>query len=69
MRNIAVFLVESMMNEKGCSRNEAVELLIKTTVYEALMDEETDLYLESRESVLEILKEELAGNPYRLLAV
>ena len=57
------------MNEKGCSRNEAVELLIKTTVYEALMDEETDLYLESRESVLEILKEELAGNPYRLLAV
>ena len=69
MRNIAVFLVESIMNEKGCSRNEAVELLIKTTVYEALMDEETDLYLESRESVLEILKEELAGNPYRLLAV
>ncbi len=69
MRNIAVFLVECMMNEKGCSRNEAVELLIKTTVYEALMDEETDLYLESRESVLEILKEELAGNPYRLLAV
>ena len=45
MRNIAVFLVECIMNEKGCSRNEAVELLIKTTVYEALMDEETDLYL------------------------
>ena len=41
--------------------------MIKTTVYAALMDEDTDLYLESREAVLDILKEELAGNPYRLL--
>ena len=69
MRNIAAFLVEYIMYDKGCSRDEAVEFLIKTTVYEALMDEETDLYLESRESVLDILKEELAGNPYRLLEV
>ena len=42
---------------------------MKTTVYAALMDEETDLYLEPRESVLDILKEELVGNPYRLLVV
>ena len=69
MRSIAAFLVEYIMSYKGCSRDEAVEFLIKTTVYEALMDEETDLYLESRESVLDILKEELAGNPYRLLVV
>ncbi|SFC08066.1 hypothetical protein [Butyrivibrio sp. YAB3001] len=69
MRCIAAFLVEYIMNDKGCSRDEAVEFLIKTTVYEALMDEDTDLYLESRESVLDILKEELAGNPYRLLEV
>ena len=57
------------MKDKGYSRDEAVELLMKTTVYAALMDEETDLYLESRESVLDTLKEELAGNPYRLLVV
>lgn len=69
MRNIATFLVEYIMNDKGFSRDEAVEFLIKTTVYEALMDEETELYLESREAVLDILKEELAGNPYRLLEV
>ena len=69
MRNIAVFLVEYIMSDKGCSRDEAVEFLIKTTVYAALMDEGTDLYLESQESVLDILKEELAGNPYRLLEV
>jgi hypothetical protein len=32
-----------------------------------LMDYETELYLESREDVCNILKEELVGNPYRLL--
>ncbi len=67
MRNIAAFLVESLMKERGYSRDEAVELLIETTVYAALMDEGTDLYLESRESVLDILNAELAGDPYRLL--
>ena len=69
MRNTAVYLVEYIMKEKGYSRDEAVEFLIKTTVYEALMDEDTELYLESREAVLDILKEELDGNPYRLLDV
>ena len=44
MRNIAAFLVEYIMNDKECSRDEAVEFLIKTTVYAALMDEDTDLY-------------------------
>ena len=69
MRSIAAYLVECIMKDENCSRDEAVERLIKTTVYAALMDEETDLYLESRESVLDILKEELAGNLYRLLDV
>ena len=69
IRSIAAFLVEYIMEEKRCSRDEAVAILIKTTVYEALMDADTELYLESRESVLDILKEELAGNPYRLLEV
>ncbi|MBE5834352.1 MAG: hypothetical protein E7309_06905 [Butyrivibrio sp.] len=69
IRKTAAFLVDYIMEEKHCSRDDAVAMLIKTTVYEALMDEETDLYLESRESVLDILKEELAGNPYRLLEV
>ena len=69
MRGIAAFLVEYIMKSKGCSRDEAVELLIKSTTYEALMDADTDLYLESREAVLDIMKEELAGNPYRLLEV
>ena len=69
IRSIAAYLVEQLMQLKYCTRDEAVEMMMKTTVYEALMDAETELYLESRESVLDILKEELEGNPYRLLAL
>ncbi len=69
MRNIALFLVEYIMNDKEISRDEAVEFLIRTTIYAALMDEDTDLYLESKESILDILKEELSGNLYRLLEI
>lgn len=68
-RNIAAFLVERLMEIKNCSRDEALEIILKTTVYEALMDPSTELYLESREAVLDILKEELAGNPYRILVM
>lgn len=69
IRSIAAFLVEKLIVMKKCSRDEALAILLQTTVYEALMDPETDLYLESRESVMDILTEELAGNPYRLLLV
>lgn len=69
IRSIAAFLVEQLIELKKCSRDEALAILMQTTVYEALMDPETDLYLESRESVMDILMEELAGNPYRLLLV
>ena len=40
---------------------------MRTICYMALMDPETELYAESREAVWDILKEELEGNPYRLL--
>lgn len=69
IRSIAAFLVEQLIEMKKCSRDEALAILMQTTVYEALMDPKTDLYLESRESVMDILTEELAGNPYRLLIV
>jgi len=69
IRSIAAFLVEQLIVLKNCSRDEALAILMQTTVYEALMDPETDLYLESREAVMDILTEELAGNPYRLLIV
>ncbi len=69
MKDIASYLVENIMIIKKCSSNDALELLLKTAVYTALMDSETELYLESREAVLDMLKEELNGNPLGLLNI
>ena len=69
VRMISVYLIEKLMAHQNISRDEAVELLMRTSCYEALMDSETDLYLESKEAVWDILKEEIDGNPYRLLVV
>ena len=69
IRITSAYLVEQLMKYKNITRDEAVELLMQTACYEALMDPETDLYLESKESVWDILKEEINGNPYRLLVV
>ena len=68
-RNLAAYLVSKIMETNSCSRDEALEILIKTSVYEALMEPDTELYLESREAVFDVLKEELSGNPFRLLEV
>jgi hypothetical protein len=69
MRIISAYLVEELMKYKNITRDEALELLMQTTCYEALMDSETELYLESKEAVWDILKEELSGNPYRILVM
>ena len=68
-RNLAAYLVSKIMETHSCSRDEALEILIKTSVYEALMEPDTELYLESREAIFDVLKEELSGNPFRLLEV
>lgn len=69
IRNMTTFLVENLMKKNNCSRDDALTLLMKTSTFEALMDIETDLYLESKESVWHILSEELAGNYDALLVV
>ena len=69
VRIISAYLVEELMKYKNITRDEALELLMQTTCYEALMDSETELYLESKEAVWDILKEELLGNPYRILVM
>ena len=69
IRNMTTFLVENLMKKNNCSRDDALTLLMKTSTFEALMDTETDLYLESKESVWYILSEELVGNYDALLMV
>lgn len=69
IRTISAYLVERLMKSQSLTRNDAVEMLMHTACYEALMDPETDLYLESKESVWDILIQEINGNPYRLLKI
>lgn len=64
-----MILVMKLMKYKNITRDDALEMLMQTACYEALMDPDTDLYLESKESVWDVLKEGIAGNPYRLLVV
>ena len=67
IRETSAYLVEKIMEIKKCSRDEAVELLMETTLYEALTDPSTELFLESRESVLDAMKEEFEGRPEVLM--
>ena len=69
IRNLTVYLVEKYMTANDCSRDEALVSLMKTVTFEALMDPETELFLESRESLWHILCEELDGNNEALLAI
>lgn len=69
IRSTAVFLVEQLMEIKKISRDEALELLISTMTYEVLMDYESELYLETREAVLDTLLAELTGDTKRLLVI
>jgi len=67
IRKQAVYLVEHLMQTKQCTRDEALEMLMQTSVYEALMDPETDLYLQPREALFDMLQDELNGNPNAIL--
>ncbi|MBR1508785.1 MAG: hypothetical protein IJ619_12375 [Eubacterium sp.] len=69
IRETAAYLVGKIMEIKNCSRDEAVEVLMETTVYAALTDPSTELFLESRESVLNTLQEEFDGRPESLIEI
>lgn len=69
IQNIAVYLVKELQEKNKCTQEEALLNLMKTAVYEALMDKETKLYCESRESVLDMLLGELDGHVEKLLEI
>lgn len=64
---MSAYLVERLMSEKNLSRDIARETLKKSLLYEMLLDSETDMYLESRESLWEYLTDEMNGHPENLL--
>lgn len=67
IEKMSAYLVERLMSEKNLSRDIAGETLKKSLLYEMLLDSETDMYLESRESLWEYLTDEMNGNPEKLL--
>ena len=69
IQKIAVYLVKKMQEKNKCTQEEALLNLMKTAVYEALMDKETKLYCESREAVWNMLLNELNGNVEKLLEI
>lgn len=69
IQSIAVYLVKKMQEINKCTQEEALLDLMKTAVYEALIDKETKMYCESRDSVLAMLLDELNGNVEKLLEI
>jgi len=67
IEKMSAYLVERLMSEKNLSRDIAGETLKKSLLYEMLLDSETDMYLESRESLWEYLTDEMNGHPEILL--
>ncbi len=63
IEKMSAYLVERLMSEKNLSRDIAGETLKKSLLYEMLLDSETDMYLESRESLWEYLTDEMNGHP------
>jgi hypothetical protein len=67
IEKMSAYLVERLMSEKNLSRDIAGETLKKSLLYEMLLDSETDMYLESGESLWEYLTDEMYGHPENLL--
>ena len=67
IEKMSAYLVERLMSEKNLSRDIAGETLKKSLLYEMLLDSETDMYLESRDSLWEYLTDEMNGHPENLL--
>lgn len=67
IQSLSVYLVKQLQKKNKCTQEEALLELMKTVVYEALMDKETKLYCESREAVWDLLANELDGYVEKLL--
>lgn len=62
IRIITRYIVKELIKEKNCNENEAFQYLIKTGTYKMLQNKKTELYAESPEYVLDMLRDELSGD-------
>ncbi|MCD7832688.1 MAG: hypothetical protein LUH00_01675 [Lachnospiraceae bacterium] len=59
---ISVYLVLRVSEEKKCTQEEALRLLLKTMTFDLLQDKGSGLYAESPEYVWDMLQKEERGN-------
>ena len=62
IQTITFYLVKYIQQYKQCNQEQALEMLMKTVTYETLNDKKSKLFCESKEYVLDMLKNELNGN-------
>ena len=67
MNDVAAYLVTRYAREKGISRECALEAIMSTSVYEALLDPDTDMYSEPKAAVYDMLISEFDQHPEKML--
>lgn len=66
---ITFFLVKYIQKDRKCTQDEALRFLVSTVTYETLNDKDSKLFCESKEYVLDMLKNELANNTVRWMEI
>lgn len=62
IQNISIYLIKWIQTKLNCSNEIALQKLMTTLTYEALLDENTKLFSESKEYVLDMLISELKND-------
>ncbi len=69
MNDVAAYLVIRLAKENHISREQALEQVMDTTVYTALMDPETGMYCEPKAAVYDMLEAEKEHHLDKMLNV
>ncbi len=65
--DIAAYLVIRFAHENNISRENALERIMRTTIYAALLDEESQMYCEPKAAVYDMLIFELNNHPEEMI--
>lgn len=66
INDIASYIVRRFAKEKNISWDKALEQVIRTTVYAALIDKDTELYSEPKDAVYDMFEHEMNKEPDEL---
>ena len=67
--DVAAYLVIRYAQDNSISRERALEQIMMTTTYEALLDEESQMYCEPKAFVYELLISELNNHPEEMMNI